>query len=153
MRQIESYVSLIVNLAILIGLGLVFVEIRQNNEAILIDRELTLAELHSQNQMAIAGNAQLAALIGKAWANEAEEFSIAEESQLRAYLGALLEPIISYYFMRDSDFMSRPDWCSSMRLYTSLYEHPYFSTFVATYTTYADEINREIQGRCISSGT
>ena len=148
MSRLESYFSMAVNLGLIIGLGLVFVELRQNNEAILIDRELTLAELHSQNQMAIAGDAELATLIGRAWRGEELEFSTGEEARLRAYVGAHLEPLISYYFMRDSDFLDTQDWCSSMRFYVQMYEHAKFSSIVAAYTTYSHEIRQEIDNRC-----
>ncbi len=150
MSRIESYVALLVNIALLFGLGLVFVELRQNNEAILIDRELTLAGLHSQNQMAIAGDAELALLVAQAWTTD-EEFSLGEEARLRSYAGAHLEPLISYYFMRDSDFMNQQDWCSAMRLYTQFYEHDFFHQYVESYTTYASQIRDEIDNRCLSS--
>lgn len=148
MSKIESTISVIVNIAILIGLGLVVIELRQNNEAILIDRELALAELHSQNQMAIAGDAELATLIARAWLDESAEFSMSEAARLRSYVGAHLEPLISYYFMRDSDFMNQQDWCSSMRFYTALYDHAFFSEIVLDYATYAQEIRSEIDARC-----
>lgn len=141
-------ISIITNIAVMCGLVLVVFELQQNREAIQIAHQLSLAGLMSQINLTVASDSELADLIARAKRDDTQDFTPADSERVKHWTLAILEPRISSYHLRNSDFVVMEDWCNLMRDYTDLYQHPYFSSIVKSDLDYADNIAAEIKSKC-----
>ena len=146
--KFERIITIITNLAVVSGLVLVVFELQQNREAIQIAHQLSLAGLMSQINLAVASDHELADLIARAKRNDTKDFSPADTERVKHWTLAILEPRISSYHLRSSEFVVMEDWCNLMRDYTDLYRHPYFGAIVKSDLSYADAIAADIENRC-----
>ncbi|MCP5243624.1 MAG: hypothetical protein H6940_09380 [Burkholderiales bacterium] len=146
--KFERIITIITNLAVVSGMVLVVFELQQNREAIQIAHQLSLAGLMSQINLAVASDHELAGLIARAKYNDTKDFSPADTERVKHWTLAILEPRISSYHLRSSEFVVMEDWCNLMRDYTDLYRHPYFGAIVKSDLSYADAIAADIENRC-----
>jgi hypothetical protein len=114
MQRLERALLILTNLAVVVGLVLLVFELRQNRAAIELEYNMSIADTMSDIQMAIATAPKLAELIAKAEGGQAESLDAAERVQLRHLFSGMMDPRLSYYWMKDSDIIPREDWCNVM---------------------------------------
>lgn len=146
--KFKRAISIITNIAVVCGLVLVVFELQQNREAIQIAHQLSLAGLMSQINLTVASDSELADLIARAKRDDTQDFSPADSERVKHWTLAILEPRISSYHLRNSEFIVMEDWCNLMRDFTDLHRHPYFGKIVQSDLSYADAIAADIENRC-----
>lgn len=149
--KFERLITIITNLAVVSGMVLVVFELQQNREAIQIAHQFSLAGLMSQTHLAVATDHELADLITRAKRNDTQDFSPADIERVNRWALAILEPRISSYHLRSSEFVVLEDWCNLMRDFTDLYRHPYFGAIVKSDLSYADAIAADVEKRCVGN--
>ena len=152
MNRLERYLVIATNLSILVGLLLVVLELRQNREAAELQYNLGVSETNSQIFLALANDGDLAGLVSKASVGDVEQFSQADHLRVRNWVLARLELVIGYYWLRDSDFIARDDWCNYMRTFEWAHQIPYYRKVIDESYSYAKAIDLEIQARCHREG-
>lgn len=146
--KFERLITIVANLAVVMGLILVIFELQQNREAVQISHQLSLAGVMSQIYLSIASDHELADLVTRAKHNDAKNFSAAEAARVNYLVLAMLEPRISSYHLRSNEFIILDDWCNLMRDFADLYQHPYFGNIIRSEVSYADAIVVDIENRC-----
>jgi len=114
-QRLERLLMILTNAAVVAGLVLVYLELRQNRASIELEYNMSVADMMSDVDMAIATSPDLAELIAKAEARQLESVDAADLVQLRFSFYGLMEPRISYYWMKNSDIIPRDEWCTTMR--------------------------------------
>ena len=152
MNRLERYLVIATNLSILVGLLLVVFQLRQNRDAIELQLQMSIAEVLSQTDMAVATSRDLALLMSKASADNASDFDEADRIQVSNWLAAALEPRISYYFLKDSNIIANDDWCNAMRFVESAYAKPYYRKIMESNYAYLDSMLRDIRAICHREG-
>jgi hypothetical protein len=152
MNRLERYLVIVTNLSILAGLLLVALELRQNRQAIDLQYGMAISQVNSQLFMALATDADLAGLVSKASVGDIDQFTQTDHLRVRNWLFARLEPTLSFYWLRDSDFIEHDDWCNGMRIFERFYAIPYYRKVIDDSITYAKAIDVEAQARCHGKG-
>lgn len=115
MQRLERVLLILTNVAVVVGLVLLVVELRQNRDAIELEYNLSMADVMSDIAMGVATDRTLAVAIAKAENGQIESLDAADRVRLRFLFSATMEPRLSYYWVKDSDFIAREEWCSTMR--------------------------------------
>ena len=147
MNSLERYLTILTNIGVIIGLVFVVIEIRQNQSAIQIDHQLAIAEINSQLNIAVATDTELAGLLEQAHRSDVGSFSPTDHLRVSEWVSAVLEPMISYYFLRDSEFIEPEEWSNFVRVIPAMLEHEYYSVLLAE-NPHVPNIEREYSKRC-----
>jgi hypothetical protein len=149
-RRLEKYLLAATNVDVLAGLVLVVYELRQNRESINLDTQFAVSEQLATTHMALATDGELAELISAASAGETDTFSEGDHLRVRSWLRAMIEPRISYYWLRDSDFIDPKEWFGFMSFVEWAMARDYYRQLVVSgeVTTYTEQMLVEISVRC-----
>lgn len=114
MQRLERALLILTNVAVVAGLVLVFLELRQNRAAIELEYNMAMQDTMSDINMAIATAPDLTELIARVESGQAESLDASDQVQLRFLFNGMMEPRISYYWLKDSDIIPREEWCNLM---------------------------------------
>jgi hypothetical protein len=147
-NRFERFLVLATNLAVLAGLLLLVYELQQNRESIDIETQFAISEAAIQTHLAVAGDDELAQLVTAATAGDTENFSESDALRVRSWHRAMMEPRISFYWLRDSDFINADDWCNFMGFVLWSRTKDYYRSIMDRDIAYAEEMADEIRSRC-----
>ena len=148
MQRLERLLLILTNAAVVVGLVLLLLEFRQNRAAIELDYNMSIADLMSDIQMAVATDRSLAEALAKRAAGQVETLDAADQLRVRAWLFAMMEPRLSYYWMKESDVIPRDDWCGVMRFVQRVNTNDFLRDELERHVPYAKRMVSDVDARC-----
>jgi hypothetical protein len=148
MQRLERVLLILTNLAVVAGLVLVFLELRQNRAAIELEYNMSVADIMSDTQMAVATDRSLAEALAMRAAGQVESLDAADQLRVRAWLSAVMEPRLSYYWMKDSDVIPQEDWCGVMRFVQRVNTNDFLRDELERHVPYTKRMISDVDARC-----
>jgi hypothetical protein len=148
MQRLERALLILTNVAVVAGLVLVFLELRQNRAAIELEYNMSFTDIMSDLQMAVATNGELADVIARAEGGQIETLSAADRVQLQYLFRGLMEPRIAYYWLQHSDIIPPEDWCQVMRFVQLANADDGMRSEMERNLSYAKRMVADVEGIC-----
>jgi hypothetical protein len=147
-QRLERLLVIFTNLAVVFGLGLLVFELRQNRAAIELEYNMSVADIMSDTNIAIATDRSLAEALAKVEAGDSIALDSPDRLRVRYALSAMMEPRLSYYWMKDSDIIPHEDWCNVMRLAQQLGASAEGRAFLKDGASYAERMLADVDATC-----
>lgn len=121
----NTYLSMVTNAAVLIGLLLVIIELRQNSKSLDAQIRMSLAGAYQNNLSRVITDPSLAALVVKANA-DTTSITFPERLRIVSWQAEQLAVLYAAYELYEDGTISDSAWRSHARQFTLLLSAPFF---------------------------